>query len=365
MAAVAEIAIVECDAPQIDAGLDLLDSNDVLIRDISADLVAKGSEIAHNVYATIHGTCTLKVARSLLWGSQRVRPWMRVTDTVTGATLRKNLGVYLPIVPSRPVGSTPIEYAVRGFDKLEVLNHSYGASYSLAVGAPILAAVRALIIAAGETAILIDSTGDAKVQATARVWPLDERTFTIHIINDLLDSVGYRGLWCDLDGNYRSEPYTAPSGIAPMWTYNAQSARTIVGKDRVETADYFGVPNRWVFVRDDPAGTIPVEGTGIYTVNNLSDGPTSQTARDRVIPAVIKLDAADQASLVVQGDRVVERDKRVDRRVELVVGPHPFHGHFDVVTYVDSDLGPTASMLVNEWHLPLDSSDMSLKLKAV
>lgn len=354
--------IIQAESIVVESGCDLLDDDDRML-DVIDGFVAAGSEVVRNVYATIHSTCTLNVSQTVQWGSQRLRPWLSVAD-MAGAVVRRNLGVFLPAVPQRDVGWSPIGYTVAGFDKLEVLNHPHGQSFALETGEGILNAVRQLIVNAGEIKHQVATNADTKVMGSTKVWPLDEQTFTIHIVNDLLALVGYRGLWVDREGFYRSEPYDSPSTIAPLWLYDAQHD-TSVGVLRTETADYFGAPNRWVFFRDDPSGALPIEGNGIHVRVNQSDGPTSVDGRRRVISTVVKLDAVDQASLVVQGDRIVEQDKRIDRRVTITSSANPLHWHFDTVDYADADLGPTARMLVTSWRLPLDGTDMTLELKAV
>ena len=149
-----------------------------------------------------------------------------------------------------------------------------------------------------------------------------------------------------------------------MWAYSADSATTTVGETRTQTADYWGVPNRWVFVRNGTT-TVPTEGAGVYTVENVTDGETSQTGRGRVINRVEFLDAVDQAALEAQGDEIVAADRRVVSTISMQVAPNPEHWHDDRVTYVDAALGVSGGYRVVEWRLPFDGTDMSLELEAV
>lgn len=394
-------SLIEAENLQVSAGLELLDADENLIEDISADLV--GGTVDRGNYRSIHGTCRLRISRELAWGSQRVKPYLVLTGpqqpttealTVVGDVLtvggepltvdiadttvraRFNLGVFLLSTPERRAGETPATYDVDGYDKLEILAHPHGTTFSAAAGAAYLTLVADLIAAAGESKVLLDQSAAATVLPTARVWPLvrqsdddgaTEGATTLQIINALLESVGYRSLWVDQDGFYRSEPYRSPAERGAEWTYSADSATTTVAEDRTASADYFATPNRWVFVRNDPAAaSFPAEGDGIYTVVNQSDGLTSVDARGRTITRVVPLDASSQASLVKQGDRIVENDKRLDDWLALSVSLNPLHGHFDVVSVTDAQLGLTgAKYVVTDWSLPLDGSDMTLDLKAV
>lgn len=368
----------------ISAGLELYDADENFIEDISDDLL--GGTVDRGNYRTIHSTCRLSISRQLLWGSQRVRPYLTLSNAETvggnwndgnwndglwagtvGVTARFYLGTFLLSTPERRVGESPVVYEVDGYDKLEILNHPHGSTFSAVAGDAYLTTVANLITATGESNVLLDQTAAATTLPTARVWQIDEQTTTLNIINDLLGSVGYRALWVDQDGFYRSEPYVSPADRGAEWTYDADSASTTIAEDRTAQADYFATPNRWVFVIDDPAAaSFPTEGAGIYTVLNQSDGPTSIDQRGRTISRIVRLSAADQASLVTQGDRIAENDRRLDERLTLAVSPNPLHGHFDVVAVTDAELGYIDKrFLVTDWSLPLDGSDMTLELKAV
>lgn len=362
----ADVDVIEAGWVQFDSGCRLLDGQDNFILELGEDFAPDGSEVSRNVYATIHGTARLRVARLLAWQVHRLQPWIRVT-AADGATVERNLGVYVLANPVRNPREAPETFDVQAYDKLQVLNYPLGYSVSLAAGEPVLPWVRGLIAEAGESKVAIDSLDEGKVAAALKVWPVQEARSRLTVINEALALIGYRGLWVDRDGWYRSEPYVAPSSIAPFWTYSADSPTTTVREDRTETVDFFDVPNRWVFCVSNPAtGTFPTEGAGLYTVLNVADGITSVTARGgRVITAVVKLDAVDQASLVVQGDRIVEQDKRLDRRVTMMAGLNPLHWHFDTVDYADARLGATARMLVTSWSMPLGGGDMKVELKGV
>jgi len=359
------VELVAASSLQLDVGLDLLDSDDRLIEDISADLVASGGVVERDAGASIHGTCRLAITRDLQWGSQRLRPWMRLSSSAWSA--RWNLGVFLPATPERRAGETPATFEVTGFDKLSVLNVCHGSSYSAAAGAAPLTLVADLLAAAGESAVAIDQAGAGTVLPARVVWPFEASTTTLGIVNDLLLLAGYRSLWCDRDGVYRSEPDRAASERAVSWWFDADDVfATTVTQRRMMSADFFAAPNRWVFVRNDPAQAAPTEGAGMFTVVNQSDGPTSVDARGRTISTVVRLDAADQAALVTQGNRIVEAGKKVARRLSIGTSPVPALWHGDVVTYADAALGLSGSRwLVTGWRLPLDGGDMALEMTEV
>lgn len=363
-------ALIEADAIEVDFGADLYTAAGIYLQDISADLL--GGEVQRNNYRTIHGTARFQLSRQLVWGSQRIQPFMTLLEHASGVTARFNLGVYVMATPTdRAVGETPKTWDVDGFDKLAVLDTPIGSTYRVASGTGYLAAVATLIAAAGESAasVQIEQASAARTLPEDRVWAIDEHNTYLAVANELLDAVGYRGLWCDWDGKYRSEQYVSPAGRGAEWTYNAQAAGTIVAEDR-ESDDGVEIdtPNRWVFLRDDPSGAIPAAGAGLYVATNQSDGPSSIDARGRTItarPCPIRLDAVDDTALQAQGNRYVEEAKQQTRTFRLRSGPNPLHWHFDVVRLTDTDLGFDDIAVSQSWTLPLDGSDMSHEMKAV
>lgn len=355
------VTLIEAPAVQVSYGLDLLDSSGVFVADITTDLVGDGSTVARRADNTIHGTCQLVITRQLLWGSARVRPWVEVSaDGET--TTRWNLGVYSLMTPARNAGEVPETFAVDGYDLLAHLDTPYGATFAAAVGAVPLTLIATMLTAAGITNA-IDQTAIGSVLATAMVWPLDEKNTTLAIINELLAVVGYSPLWLDRDGRARSRPLAAADPT--VWAYSADSATTTVGESRTLTADFWGVPNRWVFVRNGTSA-VPSEGAGIYTVNNTNDGASSQSGRGRIIVKPVWLDAVSQDALVAQGDAIVAADKRVVSAVSFATTPNPEHWHNDRVTFTDAALSLVAApfRLVG-WSLPLSGGDMTLELESV
>ena len=354
------VDLVEAPVVGLSFGLDLLDSSGVFVADITTDLVGDGSTVARRADNTIHGTCQLVIARQLLWGSARVRPWVEVSAEGE-TTTRWNLGVYALMTPARNAGEVPETFTVTGYDLLSHLNTPYGSTFAAAVSAVPLTLIATMLTAAGITNA-IDQTAIGSVLATAMVWPLDEKNTTLAIINELLALIGYGPLWLDRDGRARSRPLDADDPT--VWAYSADSATTTVGESRTLTADYWGVPNRWVFVRNGTTA-VPSEGAGIYTVDNLADGPASQAGRGRIIIKPVWLDAVSQTALVSQGDAIVAADKRVVSAVSFAATPNPEHWHNDRVTFTDAALSLVASpfRLVG-WSLPLNGGDMTLELEA-
>lgn len=352
------------DSLTVTAGAERLNSSLVVQEDISNDLLA--GSIERVMGATVHGTCKLEISRVLAWGTDLVRPYMILSNGTV--TARFNLGVFTLTTPERPVGLTPETYSCAGYDRLYLLNRPVGDTYIVTAGTSYLAAVQNVVSAAGLSGVYLDSTAQGKTLPTDMVWPLKPAqgqagsTSWLNVINDLLSAISYRGLWADENGLFRSEPYVTPSARAPEFTFTTDAA-TIVGQDRTFTQDIWNVPNRWVFVQQNLTAA-PADGAGQYTVNNVSNGLTSQNSRGLVWPKVVELAAADQASLQAQGDVIAAADQQVAAELKVTLGPFPAAGHWDVYAYSDSAIS-VSKVVCTQWQLDLSGADMNVIWRVV
>lgn len=352
-------------ALQVDYGCDLLDANLALVADISADV--SGGIVHRDNYAVVHGNVDLTISRTLAWGRDRIRPFMVLS--AGEVTARFNLGVYLLTTPALPLAESPATFAVTGYDQLHLLQDNIGDSYSVAANTNVLTAVKAALTAAGITApVLLDSTSAAAVLLSPLTFPLtsSKNPVWLEVVNGLLATISYQGIWCDWDGAFRSGPYLTPDTRPPEWVFNVGDLSVgVVAVARSVTNDVWGVPNWWRFVRNGLTAA-PAEGSGQYTVQNTSTGPSSQVSVGRVVHApVTYLDAVDQASLQAQGDALVATAMRSSEVITAKLSPFPLAWHFDVSTYSDAQLGADRKAQCRSWSLPLDGSDTDYILESV
>ena len=384
-----------------DYGLDLLYANGgaqqlaslqpLVQGDLSANVLKnEANAVAHDNYATVHGTCALTLDADLQWGYDMVRPYMLLSypafpgaAAVTG--MRFNLGCYVVTSPSYML-TAQAKRPVIGYDPLYLLNNPVGSAYSVRAGANHLATVVSIINAQTTQwggAFIYDPSNADRTLPTLMSWPMDSSHTTttwLNIINDLLAAIGYRGLWCDQDGNYRTEPYIAPPSRAKEYLLDAgNTARALINdaysaqhqivstEQRQYSYDTWNVPNWWRFVVSNSTAT-PVEGAGQYTVQDISGGPTSQLVVGRVIRAPVQfLDAATQTDLVTQGNAIVTADKDVAETIQMNTAPLPIAGHFDVVGYSDEFLpdNQDRKLLAQSWTLPLAGGDMTWIFRSI
>lgn len=362
LTAAEQVALIEGPVLYVDAGLELLDSFDTVLDDISADFVPAASEVDRGMYRTVHGRARLVVSRELQWGSQRLRPYLRLSaDRVTYN--RFDLGVFLMSTPERRVGGNPPLWEVDCFDKLDILNVPIQ-TVSVPAGANVVDAVIELIEDTGETAVSIEPSD--KVTPEVRVFSVVDDWTRLTVCNNLLNSIGYRALHANRAGTYRSTPYVAPTDLAPMWSYDATSPTTTVAEDRSSTADLYRAANVIYGVNDNVTGDLPTPGNGLFTLENPADGPTSIAERGgRRIPRTVRGSFADQDALETAVRQALDSEKRVANHVEMATSPNPLHYHFDVVNLRDDDIPVNGRFLLTDWKLPLDGSDMQLSLRGV
>lgn len=343
----AEKALLTAPNVEFSGGLELLDESNNVVADISDDLVDGG--IDYDNFAVVHGSCRLAITRRLNWGRDRVRPYV-----VVEGTFRANQGVYVLTTPSEQRGESPQTWDVVGYNLLHLLQDGPGDTYVATAGTTYLQAVRDVLTAAGlSVPLMMDGTLQATTLPATRVWGLvDGGASWLGVIDDLLDEINYSNLWCDRDGNLRSGPYSDPSTRPSEWTFDTSDEGTnIVHQDRTVTEDVANAVNWWKFYRTNLPYQ-PIDGDGIYLPPvNADEGDPTNNSLGRIVRKVVGLEAADQASLIAQGDRIVIEDQQVTRTVSLRIDPLPVQGHADVVTLIDEGVSeklPTAS-----WSLSL------------
>lgn len=341
---------------EVDFGADLLVGT-AGAEDIT-EYVAGGS-VERSNFAKIHGTCSLELLTDLEWGADRVRPWMDVS--AGGRTARFYLGVYVLTAPDEEAPNSPRIRTVQGYDVLWFLDRPAGDTYvhsgNIDVGLEDVFYAQAGL---SGTSWRWSGDGIFKAPDHPMVWALAENNQAtwLGVANDLLGSVGYRGLWADERGVLRVEPYRPPDERPTEWEFDLADRRTnIVGEDRTYSADADKGPNWWRFVRRGMSRQ-PVENDGIYTVDR-SAGVSRRPAEVRY------LDAADQDSLVAQGDAVVTDETTWARTLEIETDPLPVAGHFDVVSYRDPALNLSVRCQARSWSLPLDGSPMRWTLEVL
>lgn len=332
--------------------------------DISDNVIA--CRIEHGSQRNIHRIIDVDLDIDLDWGRQRVKPYLTVEGG--GYTDTLPLGVFCLTAPTLSGGVRPPRYSVQGYDLMYLIDQPLASAVSYPVGQPILAGVRDLLNLRGIQSDHIANTRAEDVLTQTHAWGVEQGFTYLQVINDLLAMVGYRPLHMDRDGFPESGPHPPASQRDVMWRYDAGAPTTTVymsGREHVD--DYTDRPNRWVFwINQTDVDTPPEEGNGLYTVDNISDGPSSQTARGGlVITKAEGIEASTQSDLVLNGDRIVAEDKLSSTTIRLTTSLNPYHGHQDIVEIIDRDLGiagPHESMV---WNMDVFARTMTHELRSI
>jgi hypothetical protein len=357
----AQIISLLQDSPalQLSAGMELMDLGLNVLDDISDDLA--GGSVSRNSYADLHATAQFRITRVLDWGAALVRPYIIVANSTISA--RFNLGTYHTNTPAYSMAESPPTFDVSGYDILFRLAQPVGDSYSINAGDSYLAVVEGILLQVGYTQYIIDQSSAAVVAPSARSWIFSDDNTWLTVVNDLLASIGYAGIWSDWDGRLRCEPYILPQNRLVEWVYTDDAFTTMMSPNREVQFDFFEAPNRWVTYRTNGTDDVaPVEGAGIYTYINQSVGITSVDARGGLtVSRVTGVDAADQASLVAQAQQMIQADMDIPTLMTVETSPNPLHWHFDRLYVSSNGVAGVADMQCTEWtlQLPPDISDMA------
>lgn len=349
--------IQEAPAIIVSAGLEATDITGLVYEDVTDDFL--GGSVSRSSYATLHGTATLNITRPLEWGYQVVRPYMVISDGTIEA--RFNLGAYFTNTPSRVTGENPPTYEVQCFDLLYRLDQNVGAAYSIGAGQPILSRIAEILDSLGFVNYIIDYSRINDVAPDSKTWALDDNLTWLSIVNDLLAMVGYRGIWSDWNGYLRCEAYQEPTTRPSEWTFDDNQTTTLMEPGARITFDYHSAFNRWVGIRqNNPEGQPPIEGNGVYTLENQSDGPTSIDARGGLsITRQESFDVVGHADLITAVQSMASADMTIPTTIEVSTAPFPLAWHFDRYTADDPDIGGPTEVLATSWTLPLNGDAMT------
>ncbi|MCK9629892.1 MAG: hypothetical protein M0R37_15050 [Bacteroidales bacterium] len=240
---------------------------DVLARDDSplGELTGvTGGTVEHNINRVIHGGGRLDVddlAQVPDWLDLRVRTWWQVEGMGPWP-----LGTFLCSAPSEQHKATGRAWSIELLDKLTILDEDkVDGTYALPAGTVVTTAVRAVILASGETAVAI--TDSAETLTAAMVW--EAGTSRLRIVNDLLAAINFFALRTDLHGRFVAAPYVAPGDRA---TVRDLTGDAIVVEEWTRDQDLASVPNRVVLVGRGSGDTEALVGVAENTdpANRLS-----------------------------------------------------------------------------------------------
>lgn len=341
-------------------GCELLDASNNVVADISTDMVKKYGGISWNNRTPIHGHCTIAFVR-LLTGRDRIRPYK--THSRADLSARFYQGVYVADRPDENRAVTPLTYTYTCYDLLYLLQQTGPRDTWVALAGETYRSElnRAMTASGIGTTLLLDGDiPDLAIPAT-RVWaPLEAGVSWLRVITELLKAIGYGPPWTEPDGRFRSRFIVDPVLRSPDRIIDVGDATTnLVGRDRNVVITTGDVANSWQFVFANATAAV-TEGAGIYTpADNESEGPNSIIALGGY-PIGVRfkrkyLQAADQTSLVTQGNQIVAEDKASVRTITLPIARlTSIMGQDDVFQLIDAGVSEKAAAA--SWSSNFDNS---------
>jgi hypothetical protein len=350
-------ALLTSPAVSLSYGLELLDQNNNLTEDVSDNLVSWS--LTRTNTNTIQGVGTFVITMAVQGGSQRVRPYVLMSGA--GLTnVRFDEGVYVLTSPATQLNLTPLTYTIQGSDLLYLLSLPIGDSYTVPAGTGYLAAVQEAIAAAGISGsqVILDQTAAGSVLPADMSWPLTDGNADTYldVVSQLLAAINYLPIWADWEGNFQSSPYIAPEGLAPTFTFDlTKNTGVIVSDSRTLTGDLWQAPNVWVYINESVDD--PVEGDGIYTYVNQSEGQSSVDVQEREIVSVVYGTYPDQPTMEGVAAQAIDQAIQLTATLAVTVSPFPAAWHFDVFEYIDTPMGGPVVVQSQGWSLASDGSD--------
>jgi len=282
----------------------------------------KGGQVEQNVNRPITGGGSLEVrdvGQGVDWLDARVRVWWSVAGVDPWP-----VGTFVCSAPTAAHTATGRSWSVEILDKNHILSEdAVPAAYTVAAGANVAAAVRAVIASAGEPATAI--TDSPETLANAMVWPAGTSKLTI--VNDLLDAINYFAIRCDGWGTYTAGPYQAPAQRPVVRDF-------VRGRDAVHLPTFTvdedtTVPNR-VILTTTGSGT---EEALVSVASNMD--PTSRysyPSRGRWITHTEEVEATSQQVLDDLAIRKLDARSVVSKTIEITNAPVPLSVN-DVVRF--------------------------------
>lgn len=321
------------------------------------------------------------LARTLQWGNDIVSVWALLSsdDYNDGQWYGFPRGHYVVTTPGSDDLNDPDVQAVTGYSKNVLLQKQPTDTYAFAVGSLVIDAVTQLFIDAGLISsggtlgdLGISFPGDWSTKTFAQPYTaaLGSGGTVVSIINDVLASSGCQPLVLTPNGSWQILDALTPTsqGLAWRWAGDADpynladpgfpNNSVVLDSGQGYAADVFGTFNRFVFVQDGLDFT-PVEGSGQYTVDNLTNGPSAQSTMGRVVPTVILLQAIDQDDLVTQGNTYVTKQYASAEKITLATESWPIAWYYDVFQFSSTSLPmtPIRRVQAQSWQETLTGTD--------
>lgn len=375
-------------------------ADDGELVDITEGLLYSDSDsVQWDSTSEVQDSCTFSYRGSLQWGSDIVVLYQLIRSTrynavnglVPEAWCRFPIGYFIVTTPGYDDLDIADFHQVTGYGKNYLLQNGLTDAYPFAIGDTYLDAITALFIAsgaldpAGDLTDICDYPNDWATKTLAQPYNFTAEDTDSYLagINQLLAASGARNIYVHpATGRWVIEfiPATTPNPPPRWWwagsavdsdpyeriTEDELKIAAIVQHANRYSGDVYNVPNQWVFIQNGLTFQ-PIEGSGMYTVNNLGTPPSDQNSVGRVIRSTQYLDATDQADLEKQGDAIVQTELSTAEQFTITSAPWPVGRNFDVFYFAHGALPFDSLRLVQaqQWELPIWGKPMTWTANAI
>ena len=205
-------------------------------------------------------------------------------------------------------------------------------TYQVAAGTVVTSKVRGIILSAWPQA-RIAITESSKTLRSTMDW--EPKATWLEIINDLLDSINYFGLFVDQRSVFTAKPYVDPAKRGVAWEF-VDNENCVHLPEFMEDHDTFAVPNKVLALPRSDGESTPLDP--VVVTNENAASPYSYQARGRWIRLLLEdVEAADQATLLGRAKRSLSEATSVGQTLSIAHAFIPGLSLNDVVWFSDKE----------------------------
>jgi hypothetical protein len=256
------------------------------------------------------------------WMHARVRPVLEIEGLP-----EEPLGVFLPAAPVEQWDESGGRQNIELLDRTSIISQDYvPTTYTVKANANVISEVRKLIASTGER---VGSLTKSDETTTAdMMWGAGTNKLTI--INELLDSAGYFGLWADGHGQFRVEKYRSPKDRPVVYQMLDNKDSIYIPTLSIDR-DIYSIPNRVIMTAQ---GSGESEGWTAVATNENEASPFSYQRRGRWVTDVqLGIEATSLENLQSKAERRLSQLSATQATFEVQHAPVPGLKVNDVIRF--------------------------------
>jgi hypothetical protein len=256
------------------------------------------------------------------WMHARVRPVLEIEGLP-----EEPLGVFVPAAPVEQWDEGGGRQNIELLDRTSIISQDYVPNtYTIKKNSNVISEVRKLIASTGER---VGSLTKSDETTTAdMMWGAGTNKLTI--INELLDSAGYFGLWADGHGQFRVEKYRSPRDRPVVYQMLDNKDSIYIPTLSIDR-DIYSIPNRVIMTAQ---GSGESEGWTAVATNENESSPFSYQRRGRWVTDVqLGIEATSLENLQSKAERRLSQLSATQATFEVQHAPVPGLKVNDVIRF--------------------------------